>query len=122
MDLSQGTIPQERPQFLRWGDHHLIHGSTVIDLTTGDTLIPVATDNGNGASGELVIDLPDPTVESERRRLRVDNPYDVDGLCNLCATTTARIGIGRAGARPKTASLLLFQADHAVTQIIFIIP
>lgn len=79
-------------------------------------LIPVATGNSNGASGELVIDLPDPTVESERRRLRVDNPYDADGLRNLCATTTARIGIGRAGARPKTASLLLFQADHAVTQ------
>ena len=37
VDLSQGTIPQKRPQFLRWGDHHLIHGSTVIDLTTGDT-------------------------------------------------------------------------------------
>ena len=63
-----------------------------------------------------MIDLPDPTVESERRRLRVDNPYDADGLRNLCATTTARIGIGRAGARPRTASLLLFQADHAVTQ------
>ena len=36
-DLSQGTLAQDRPQFLRWGDHHLIHGSTVIDLTTGDT-------------------------------------------------------------------------------------
>ena len=42
--------------------------------------------------------------------------HGADGLRNLCATTTARIGIGRAGARPRTASLLLFQADHAVTQ------
>ena len=80
------------------------------------TLVPVSTGNGVAAFGDLVIDLPDPTVESERRRLRVDNPYDADGLRNLCATTTARIGIGRAGARPRTASLLLFQADHAVTQ------
>ena len=79
-------------------------------------LVPVPAGNGTGTSGDLVIDLPDPTVESERRRLRVDNPYDADGLRNLCATTTARIGIGRAGARPRTASLLLFQADHAVTQ------
>ena len=39
VDLSQGTIPQKRPQFLRWGDHHLIHGSTVIDLTTGGTSV-----------------------------------------------------------------------------------
>ena len=37
VDLSQGTLAQDRPQFLRWGDHHLIHGSTVIDLTTGGT-------------------------------------------------------------------------------------
>lgn len=37
MDLSRGAIAQKRPQFLRWGDHHLIHGSTVIDLTTGET-------------------------------------------------------------------------------------
>lgn len=74
------------------------------------TTSPPAVDNG------LVIDLPDPTVEEERYRLRVDNPYDPDGLRNLCATTNARIGVGRAGARPKTPCLLLFQADHGVTQ------
>lgn len=68
------------------------------------------------AAGELVIDLPDPTVEPYRHALLVDNPYDSDGLRNLCATTNARLGVGRAGARPKTASLLLFQADHGVTQ------
>ena len=33
------------------------------------TLVPVSTGNGVAASGDLVIDLPDPTVESERRRL-----------------------------------------------------
>lgn len=68
------------------------------------------------AAGQLVIDLPDPTAEAARRTLRVDNPYDADGLRNLCATTTARLGVGRAGARPKTPTLLLFQADHGVTQ------
>jgi hypothetical protein len=34
----------------------------------------------------------------------------------LIASTGARIGVGRAGPRPLTRSLLLFQADHAVTQ------
>lgn len=67
-------------------------------------------------SNGLVVDLPDPTVQEERHRLRVENPYDPDGLKNLCAATNARIGVGRTGARPKTASLLLFQADHGVTQ------
>jgi ethanolamine ammonia-lyase small subunit len=32
------------------------------------------------------------------------------------ASTTARIGVGRAGPRYSTAELLLFQGDHAVTQ------
>jgi ethanolamine ammonia-lyase small subunit len=67
-------------------------------------------------AGELVIDLPDPTVESARRAIGVKEPLDPEGLRNLCASTTARIGVGRAGPRPRTASLLLFQADHGVTQ------
>lgn len=32
------------------------------------------------------------------------------------ASTSARIGVGRAGPRYKTNALLLFQGDHAVTQ------
>ena len=38
-DLSRGALTQDYPQFVRWGDHHLIHGSTVIDLTTGGTSV-----------------------------------------------------------------------------------
>lgn len=68
------------------------------------------------APGELVIDLPDPTLPAARRALGVENPYDMEGLRNLCATTTARLGVGRAGPRPRTRTLLLFQSDHGVTQ------
>jgi ethanolamine ammonia-lyase small subunit len=68
------------------------------------------------APGELVIDLPDPTLPEARRTIGVENPYDAEGLRNLRATTTARICVGRAGPRPRTQSLLLFQADHGVTQ------
>jgi len=76
---------------------------------------------GNGQSqvksnGDLIIDLPDPTLPEARRIIGVKNPHDPDGLRNLCATTTARIGVGRAGSRPKTRTLLLFQSDHGVTQ------
>jgi ethanolamine ammonia-lyase small subunit len=60
------------------------------------------------------IDLPDPTVN--RRLIGVADPANPTGLENLVASTTARIGVGRAGPRPRTASLLLFRADHAVTQ------
>ena len=70
----------------------------------------------NRDGGDLVIDLADPTLDAPRHAMLVDNPYDADGLRNLMATTSARLGVGRAGPRPKTATALLFQADHGVTQ------
>jgi ethanolamine ammonia-lyase small subunit len=62
------------------------------------------------------IDLPDPSLPDNRKKLGVANPYDPEGLLNLCSTTNARLGVGRAGPRPRTDTLLLFQADHAITQ------
>jgi len=63
-----------------------------------------------------VIDLADPTLPEPRRAIGVKNPFDAEGLRNLCSTTGARIGVGRAGPRPRTRTLLLFQSDHGVTQ------
>jgi len=68
----------------------------------------------NSPISNLSIDLPDPTLT--RLTPRVKNPKDADGLRALMASTTARIGVGRAGPRYSTAELLLFQGDHAVTQ------
>jgi ethanolamine ammonia-lyase small subunit len=64
----------------------------------------------------LSIDLPDPVLNEHRYKARVKNPKDSNGLRALVDSTTARIGVGRAGPRYTTASLLLFQGDHAVTQ------
>src|ERR1051325_5342481 len=68
------------------------------------------------STANLNIDLPDPTADNMRYMPRVKNPKDGQGLKALMASTTARIGVGRAGPRYSTASLLLFQGDHAVTQ------
>ena len=68
------------------------------------------------ATSDLTIDLPDPTVPAQRYQPRVKHPRDLEALKALMASTPARIGVGRAGPRYRTASLLLFQADHAVTQ------
>ena len=46
----------------------------------------------------------------------VDHPVNLDAIKAMKKATTARIGIGRAGARPKTASWLKLLADHAVAQ------
>ncbi|MBI5296675.1 MAG: ethanolamine ammonia-lyase subunit EutC [Chloroflexi bacterium] len=66
--------------------------------------------------GSLNIDLPDPTTPEARMIPRVTNAKDPNGVRALMASTSARIGVGRAGPRYRTASLLLFQGDHAVTQ------
>jgi ethanolamine ammonia-lyase small subunit len=64
----------------------------------------------------LAIDLPDPTRPEARYRPGVTGAKDPEALKALIASTSARIGVGRAGPRYRTESLLLFQAEHAVTQ------
>jgi ethanolamine ammonia-lyase small subunit len=76
----------------------------------------LATLAGGPRENGLVIDLPDPTDEAARRAPGVVNPIDPEGLRALMASTPTRIGVGRAGPRPRTRALLLFQADHGVTQ------
>ncbi len=75
-----------------------------------------ATQTPAFSSGGPHIDLPDPTDEVARRTPGVVNPIDPEGLRALMSTTPTRIGVGRAGPRPRTKALLLFQADHGVTQ------
>ena len=72
--------------------------------------------NPSEALQNLVIDLPDPTTDEFRNAMGVENPADKEGLRNLMDSTAARLGVGRAGSRPKTNTLLLFQADHGVAQ------
>lgn len=67
-------------------------------------------------AGDLIIDLPDPTRPEARSKTGVDQPVDSDGLEALIESTSARIGVGRAGPRFRTAPWLLFQSDLAVTQ------
>jgi len=64
----------------------------------------------------IIIDLEDPTSESQRTLALLNHPMDTDALSALVASTTARIGVGRAGTRPRIESLLLFQSDFAVSQ------
>src|SRR5690242_13094477 len=61
------------------------------------------------STANLSIDLSDPTLDGSRYKSRVKNPKDSSGLRALIDSTTARIGVGRAGPRYNTASLLLFQ-------------
>jgi ethanolamine ammonia-lyase small subunit len=68
------------------------------------------------SSDSIHIDLPDPTADEIRYVAQVKKAANPDALRELIHSTPARIGVGRAGPRYKTNSLLLFQGDHAVTQ------
>jgi ethanolamine ammonia-lyase small subunit len=82
---------------------------------SSSSAVPVKPRTATSTSA-LSIDLPDPTLDEYRYKPRVKNPRDANGVKALVESTTARIGVGRAGPRYNTASLLLFQGDHAVTQ------
>ena len=77
---------------------------------------PAPTSDIKRSNQSVSIDLPDPTSAELRFKSRVINPKDPTAINELIRSTSARIGVGRAGVRYNTASLLLFQGDHAVTQ------
>ena len=60
-----------------------------------------------------VIDLS--TIDLQTQLL-VANPKNKDLYMDMKKSTAARIGVGRAGPRPLTETLLRFRADHAVAQ------
>lgn len=65
--------------------------------------------------------VPNPQSEEmvtfpPQEEMQIDNPFNADAVRAMKRLTPARIGIGRAGTRPKTMSLLRFLADHAVAQ------
>lgn len=46
----------------------------------------------------------------------IDEPADKDGLMRMMNKTTARIGVGKAGPRLKTQTMLALRADHAAAR------
>jgi ethanolamine ammonia-lyase small subunit len=95
-----------------------LQGTSVSATPSSPSAVPAKPQSpvSNSIISNLSIDLPDPTLDEYRYKPRVKNPKDANGLRALMDSTTARIGVGRAGPRYSTASLLLFQGDHAVTQ------
>ena len=55
----------------------------------------------------------DSISESDKTIHTLDDPADLETLLRMKASTTARIGVGRAGVRLKTSTMLELRADHA---------
>lgn len=60
--------------------------------------------------------LDDITKIDLRKQLLVRDVKDADGYLAMKSKTPARLGIGKAGARYKTATMLRVRADHAAAQ------
>ncbi len=66
-----------------------------------------------GQNGESLDDI---SAQDLRQLYLVKNPQNAEGFLRLRKKTPARLGMGRAGARYKTATMLRFRADHAAAQ------
>ena len=71
------------------------------------------TQNLRTEDGGVIADI---TTVDLRRQYLVENPKNAAAFMALKAKTPARLGVGRAGTRYKTATLLRFRADHAAAQ------
>lgn len=60
--------------------------------------------------------LPDVTKVDIRSQYLVKQPENGEAFCRLKRKTPARLGMGRAGARYLTQTMLRFRADHAAAQ------
>ncbi|MBU5591908.1 ethanolamine ammonia-lyase subunit EutC [Clostridium sp. MSJ-4] len=60
--------------------------------------------------------IPDITEVDIKSTLLVENPEDREGYLKMKKHTPARLGVGKAGARYKTETVLRFRADHAAAQ------
>ncbi|TYR78911.1 ethanolamine ammonia-lyase subunit EutC [Priestia megaterium] len=90
---------------------------TIEDNPPGE-LIKLRTDNktkGALPSGEKepVYKEVEERVEPSRATIGIENPVSKEELELLISKTPARIGIGRAGLRPRTETWLKFRFDHA---------
>ncbi|TBL76474.1 ethanolamine ammonia-lyase subunit EutC [Paenibacillus thalictri] len=62
---------------------------------------------------ESLVNQHDEVLPELQTRLGIDEPHNKEELLHLVRKTPARIGIGRAGLRPKTEVWLKFRLDHA---------
>ncbi len=60
--------------------------------------------------------VSDISLPEVKERVLIDHPQSLAMVKRLKKTTNARLGVGRAGDRYKTETLLKFRADHAIAQ------
>lgn len=89
----------------------------LVEMTDNKQVSSVQTTNQKKQpevlSGECLEDI---TTIDLRKQFLIDNALDKETYLKLKSATPARLGLGRAGTRYKTQSVLRFRADHAAAQ------
>ncbi len=92
--------------------------STQFEKLLLETLIELGyiKESGKRQIDTEVMDTCDITSAEIRMQNLLDHPMDSQGLDRMRQRTTARIGVGRVGARLKTRTMLTLRADHAAAR------
>ena len=90
------------------GTEPMVKGSEYKPANPGPQPQPTEYSDGDFVEDVSTLDL--------RKLYLVENPKDGEGFRRLKEKTPARLGLGRAGPRYKTLSMLRFRADHAAAQ------
>lgn len=71
------------------------------------------TESNSTAKKESAVKKEEQLTEAIYPASGVENPFNPEELKDLISKTPSRIGVGRAGLRPKTDTWLKFRFDHA---------
>lgn len=92
----------------------------MVSGTTTTTTYQATAGSGSATSSCTTIDkngcIPDITKIDLKKQFLVEDAKDKEGYLAMKAKTPARLGIGKAGARYKTITMLRVRADHAAAQ------
>ncbi|MGL4738855.1 MAG: ethanolamine ammonia-lyase subunit EutC [Cellulosilyticaceae bacterium] len=86
----------------------------------GSSVTTAAPTSNSNRNNTTTIDpsgcIEDVTKIDLKKQLLVDNAIDKSAYLDMKSKTPARLGIGKAGARYKTITMLRVRADHAAAQ------
>lgn len=94
----------------------MIQGNNTVVASNIGTVQNVATKKNETTVVDPTGCLDDITKIDLKKQFLVKNAKDKEAYLDMKSKTPARLGIGKAGARYKTATMLRVRADHAAAQ------
>ncbi|MHC0036401.1 ethanolamine ammonia-lyase subunit EutC [Pseudoneobacillus sp. C159] len=117
---------ESQPAVKIWNHAESSSGKSASHTSSPSSLLDTKTDKGSNDLIQIRSYTSSTPATSTKREVSmvskpeaaknsngIHNPYNAEELKDLMSKTPARIGIGRAGLRPKTNALLKFRFDHA---------